>query len=95
MNLSTSIVNFMMKLSWLILTPYDLYFELEYENWAILKITDIKIDNDKNYKNKAKHTQKKKEICIKRTLSFELNILFTKLKQSILLNKKKKNIGNN
>lgn len=47
----------MMKLSWLILTIYT----LNYENWAILKITEIKIDNDKNYKNKAKHTQKKKE----------------------------------
>lgn len=49
----------MMKLSWLILIPYNLYFELEYVNWAILKITEIKINNDKNYKNKAKHTQKK------------------------------------
>lgn len=36
--------------------------------------------------------KKKKKICIKRTLSFELNILFTKLKQSTLLNKKKKRI---
>lgn len=36
------------------------------------------------------NTHKKKEICIERTLSFELNILFTKLKQSTLLNKKKK-----
>lgn len=49
----------MMKLSWLILIPFTIY-TLNYENWAILKITEIKIDNDKNYKNKAKHTHKKK-----------------------------------